>query len=127
MNGILKILDQVGQVKIKSITDNLFRYGISLIGFGTISATQILNAQIWVTIILFTLGTIFLGCGLFYYGYFAKRNPDYLRSEIYQLRKQSLELLGDKDNHSNPNLDKITMITSPYDKEEDGDKTKQLG
>lgn len=125
INPLMKILDQVGKVKIKSVTDSLFRFGIWLIGFGTTSA--IFKAQTWVAIFLFSLGGIFLVVGLYFFWYFAKRNPDYLRSEIYQLRKQSLELLGDKDNMGNPNLQDIPLITSPYDEEEGGDETKKLG
>lgn len=31
------------------------------------------------------------------YLYFMFNNPDYLRSESYQIRKQAIETLGDKD------------------------------
>lgn len=126
MNNVLKILDQVGQVKIKSITGRLFHYALILFAFGLISAVSKVNN--WITVFLFVIGSIILIFGLIFYAYFAMKNPDFLRSETYQLRKQSLELIGDKDNFNNPNIDNARLIsTSPYDLEENNKENKRLG
>lgn len=51
----------------------------------------------------------------FAYLYFSFKNPDYLRSEDYHLRKQSIEMLGDKDNYLPLDLREIRGIANPYD------------
>jgi hypothetical protein len=117
-----KVLNQVSKIKIKSITDSLFRYGLYLFVLGTVSA--IFKTQTWVTILLFAVGGLFEFIGLIFYCYFAKKNPDYLRSESFQIQKQSIELLGDKDNHMNPNVKNIVYIASPYSLKELGEENK---
>jgi hypothetical protein len=109
-----KVLEQVSEIKVKSITDSLFRYGALLLTLGTIAA--ICKATQWVLVALITMGAIFCFFGLGFYWYFSIKKPDYLRSESFQLRKQSIEILGDKDNNANPNLQNIVLITSPYKK-----------
>ena len=121
-----KVLDQVSKIRIKSITDSLFRYGLYLFVLATISA--IFKTEIWVTVLLFSVGGLFELIGLCFYFYFAKTNPDYLRSESFQIKKQSIEMLGDKDNQFNPNIRSIIYIASPFSKElGNGDKKNQFG
>ena len=48
------------------------------------------------------------------YIYFSIKNPDYLRSEDYHLRKQSMEILGDKDNYLPIDAKEIRGIANPY-------------
>ncbi len=48
------------------------------------------------------------------YFYLLVKNPEYLRSADYQLRINSLRLLGDRDNPLNADAeDVITMVTNP--------------
>jgi hypothetical protein len=120
------ILHQVSKFRVTSITDSLFKYGLYILMVGTISASETFKAPLWVTIILFLLGGIFLLIGLTFYIYFAKKNPDYLRSENFQLRKQSIEILGDKDNSLNPNIKEIIYISNPFSKEIGENKKNDL-
>jgi hypothetical protein len=106
-----KVLDQVSKIQIKSITDSLFKYGLYIFVLATISA--LFKTEIWVTIVLFSVGGLFELIGLCFYFYFAKRNPDYLRSESFQLKKQSIEILGDNENKRNPNIKDLVYITNP--------------
>lgn len=110
-----QILSQVSKIQIKSVTDSLFKNGIYMLVLGTVSA--ICHTAEWVTIVLFVGGGLFEITGLLYYGYFAKHNPDYLRSESFQISKQSIELLGDKNNKLNPNVREVIAIANPYAKE----------
>ncbi|MBS1553447.1 MAG: hypothetical protein JSU09_00855 [Bacteroidetes bacterium] len=110
-----KILEQVGKFQIKSITDSLFKYGLYMSIVATISA--IFKTAMWVTIFLFATSGLFIIVGLVFYIYFAKNKPDYLRTEDFQLRKQSIELLGDKDNQLNAQVTNIIDIMNPYRKE----------
>jgi hypothetical protein len=81
---------------------------------------------IWVIILLFSLGSLFCIIGLIFYIYFAKKNPDYLRSESFQIKKQSIELLGDKEN---PNLIGIISIatTNPLIEKPNPTETNEFG
>lgn len=66
---------------------------------------------------LFSIAGLIVVIGLIIYIYFVKINPDYLRTEDFQLRKQSIEMLGDKDNQQNPQLKNIIHIASPYSRQ----------
>jgi len=116
--GLTKILDQISNFQIKSITDSLFKYGLYLLALSILAS--IFSHVVWMTFALFAIGAVFEIIGLIFYFYFAKKNPDYLRSENFQIRKQSIEILGDKNNHFNPNAPNITVIAShsPYSPKE---------
>lgn len=114
MSELLKILEHVGYIKIKGIVDVLLKYGVVLVITGVLSG--IFKAETWITIFVFILAALFILFAFYYYAWFVKRNPDYLRSETYQLKKHSLELLGDKDNVDNPNIHNVPLILNPSDK-----------
>ncbi len=70
------------------------------------------STQVWLQITFITVGilpVIFTGCC---YTYFMCKNPDYLRSEEYQIKKQSLGILGDKD-HTLSGAEHIVNIANP--------------
>jgi len=113
---LTKIFEQVGQIKVRSVTDSIFRYSLLILLLGIIAAA--LKVVGWILIVLFSLGGLMALIGIIIYCVFAAKNPDYLRSENYQLKKQSIELLGNKDNALNPHVDKVIYITSPYNNEE---------
>ncbi len=115
--NLTKIFEQVNKIQVKSITDSLFKYGLFIFALGT--ATAIFETAIWVTILLFSVGGLFVMVGLVFYCYFSVKSPDYLRSESFQIKKQSIEILGDKDNNQNPNIKNVVLIASPYSKELD--------
>jgi hypothetical protein len=112
--GWTRIFNQISKIQVKSITDPLFKYAIYTLALGLISS--IFSKYGWVTLMIFIISGILFVLAIVFYIYFAIRNPDYLRSENFQIRKQSIEMLGDKDNHLNPNTDKIVLIASPYSK-----------
>jgi hypothetical protein len=120
-----KILDQVSKIQIKSITDSLFRYGLWL--FITGAATAIFKADTWVIVLIFSVGGLFFLIGLIFYVYYSIKNPDYLRSENFQIQKQSIEMLGDKDNCENPNIKSIVLIANPFVKGLEDDKQNEFG
>ena len=78
-----------------------------------ITSSAYAKIALWVSVLLFSIGGLFIFIGLFFYCYFSFKNPDYLRSENFQIRKQSIELLGDSDNFNNPNIANIIQIASP--------------
>lgn len=120
-----KIFDQISKIQVKSITDAPFRN--SLLFFLMGGAAAIFKAEAWVVITLFSVGGLVLLVALIVYLVFCFKNPDYLRSENYQIQKQSLELLGDKDN-ALTQIKAIKDITSPYNSfESDDNSNNKLG
>jgi hypothetical protein len=102
---------QVSTIKVKNVVDMPLFYGLFLIMFGLISSVT--SKHEWVTIVIFSFACLQFIIALFGYLYFTFKNPDYLRSEQYHLRKQSLEILGDKENLLPVDAENIVLITNP--------------
>ena len=64
----------------------------------------------WLSIAYFIVALIPVGAFAFSYLYLLFKNPEYLRSEEYQLRMNSMRLLGDKDNPLHANAEDIVSI-----------------
>jgi hypothetical protein len=72
------------------------------------------NTNGWISIASFIVALIPIIVFAFSYIYFLITNPDYLRSESFQLRMNSIRLLGDKDNPMKAHADDIvTLINNP--------------
>lgn len=126
MIGWTKIFDQVSKIQVKSITDILFKYFAIMFVIATISS--IFSAPQWVTILQFSVGGLLLLFALIFYAYFSIKKPDYLRSESFQITKQSIEILGDKNHLMNPNIKEIKYITNPLSRQiEDTNNNKNFG
>jgi len=107
-----KILEHVASVRVKSITDSLFKFSLFFVFFGIVAAA--LKVPNWIMIFLFSCTGILLILAIFFYCYFSVKNPDYLRSESFHLKKKTIEILGDKENQGNMNATELKFITSPY-------------
>lgn len=119
MKGWTQIFSQVSQLKIKSVTDSLFKYG--LLGLVISALGAIFIEKDWVLIILFSISGLLFLVGLFFFCYFAFKSPDYLRSETYQLKKQAVEILGDNERSNNPNVKDVHLIMNPYKENQSND------
>ena len=64
-------------------------------------------------IIFIVIAAIPVAIFAFSYLYLLLVNPDYLRSEEYHIKMQSLKLLGDKDNPLGAKADDIVAINNP--------------
>mgnify|MGYP006899931471 CR=1 FL=1 len=92
-----KISNHIGRIKVRSIIDAPAKYllCILLMAIGAAMA----KVASWIVIVFFCFAGAFLILVIVGYIYFAITRPDYLRSEEYNLKKQSLEYLGNKDNY----------------------------
>ena len=106
-----KILNQVSSIEVKSVTDSLFKYGLIALLIGVLSS--VFSKQEWVTIVIISVSVFFILFGSVFYGYFAIKHPEFLRSETFQTQKQAMELLGDNKNSNNKNLNNIPLVTNP--------------
>jgi hypothetical protein len=92
---------QIIRLKVKSVTDSPYKMGLIVLG---IAFVQTLFPQVpfFALLLTYIFAGILLLTGTIGFFYFAKKAPNYLRSEEYQLKRESHEFLGDKDN---PTLD----------------------
>jgi len=68
----------------------------------------------WISVGFFIVALIPVGVFAFSYLYLLFKNPEYLRSEEYQLRMSSMRLLGDKDNPLHAEAeDIISVVNNP--------------
>ena len=119
---LTKITEQVGKIKVKNVVDMPLFYGLWVLAFAVISG--IFCQLNWVTVVLFCFAGLLFLIATFGYLYFTLKNPDYLRSEEYHLRKQSLEILGDKENFLPVDGQNIVDITNPYPLQLNEDKNE---
>lgn len=111
---ILRTLsDAIGKIRIKSVTDNLIRFILVLVLFVIVAA--LFGVKEWLIIFLCVLLALSFLVFVYAYIYFSVKNPDYLRSEDYHIRKQSIEMLGDKEHYLPVDLGNIRVIANPYD------------
>lgn len=106
-----KITQQVSTIKVKNVVDMPLFYGLFVLAFALISSA--VSKYPWVTIVLFSFAALLFVIATFGYLYFTFKNPDYLRSEEYQIKKQSLEILGDKDKLLPIDAKNIVEISNP--------------
>lgn len=113
MSDFFKSLSSaIGRIKIKSVVDNLIRFILALIFFLIIAA--IFKVVEWLLIFICVIIGLTFIVMIAMYVYFALTNPDYLRSEEYHLKKQSMEIIGDKDNYKSIDLGVLADITNPF-------------
>jgi hypothetical protein len=75
---------------------------------------------LWVSIFIFSVCSLFLLLGTVFYCYFAIKDPNYLRSETFQLHMKSFEVLGDKDNLiPSQQIKQLINIPDPSAKQEE--------
>lgn len=117
-----KLTEQVGKIKVKNVVDMPLFYALWVLAFALISG--IFCKLNWVIIVLFCFAGLLVLLAIFGYIYFTFKNPDYLRSEEYHLRKQSIEILGDKENFLPVNAQNIVDITNPYPLQLDDNKNE---
>lgn len=67
----------------------------------------------WISIVCFATALLPIIAFVFSYIYLLFKNPEYLRSEEYQLRMNSLRLIGDKDNPLHATAETLVSVTNP--------------
>lgn len=111
MDWTAKLVNVVSSIKVKSAIDPLFKYAIILL-IAAVTLSPLVPE--WASIVLFITGFIVLMYALFSYDFFRRTNPDYLRSEEFQIKKHSIEILGDKDNMLDAKAEDVVLIANPY-------------
>lgn len=103
----------VSSFQVRSVIDPLIKLFLILLLF-TFGAAWLAIAD-WVIICLLGFDALVLLLILGAYVCFAIYKPDYLRSESYNLKKQSLSILGDKENYKKVDMRNVVDIANPYE------------
>ncbi|MDE6507377.1 MAG: hypothetical protein K2L04_02800 [Alistipes sp.] len=112
LNILQRLSLAVEKINVKSIINAPGKYMLYTLLFGIFTA--VFNLPAWISIVLFSFAGIFLIIVVIMFYYFARTNPDYLRSEEYNLKKHSIEILGDKDNYLPVDMSTIVDVVNSY-------------
>lgn len=116
MPNFIKSLSQaVSSFHIKSVIDPLIKLFLILLLFIFVAACFKIYEWVIICMVCFEGLVLFLILGA--YICFAIYKPDYLRSESYNLRKQSLSILGDKENYKSVDMRHLVDIANPFSEE----------
>ena len=102
----------ISSFQVKSVIDPLIKLFMILLLFILIGAWLKISEWIIICMICFEGLVLLLMIGS--YICFALFKPDYLRSESYNLRKQSLSIIGDKENYKRVDMRHLVDIANPY-------------
>lgn len=113
MKSLIKAIGHFTNLKVSSVTDSPFKYCIITLLLAVISG---FTEKDWLTIIIISIAGVFFVLGCFSYIYFMFKNPDYLRSEEYQIQQTAMKIMGDEKNINNPNIKEISNTINPNSK-----------
>lgn len=90
-----RIQNSIGTIEVKGVPDKLWRVLLLLVI--VLVGGAYLQIKEWCLILIAIVLGLVLLLAFGVYIFFMLKNPDYLRSESFQIRKQAIEILGDKD------------------------------
>lgn len=102
----------VNKITIRSVVDSPGR--MLLLSLGLFLIAAIFVSQLWILIFFAAVAGVILLMIVISFFYCLFKNPDLLRSEDYNIRKQSIEVLGDKDNYLPIDSKHLASIANPY-------------
>lgn len=109
------ITNAIGKIIVKSVVDSLGKLMLFVLALLVLAA--IFVNERWVIIFIAIFAGLLLLVYLVSHFYCLINNPDLLRSEEYNIRKQIVEVLGDKDNLLPVDSKNIASIANPYSNE----------
>lgn len=110
-NWLNSITHAISKIVVKSVVDSLGKLMLFSLVIFVIAA--IFVKEEWVLIVLACiLGLLFLMYAISHF-YCLFKNPDLLRSEEFNIKKQIVEVMGDKDNHLLIDTEQLASIANP--------------
>ncbi len=110
-NWLNSITHAISRIIVKSVVDSLGKLMLFSLMFFVIAAIFVKEG--WVLIVLACiLGLLFIMYAISYF-YCLFKNPDLLRSEEFNIKKQIVEVMGDKDNHQLIDTEHLASIANP--------------
>lgn len=110
-NWLNSITHAISRIIVKSVVDSLGKLMLFSLMFFVIAAIFVKEG--WVLIVLACiLGLLFIMYAISHF-YCLFKNPDLLRSEEFNIKKQIVEVMGDKDNHQLIDTEHLASIANP--------------
>ena len=110
-NWLNSITHAISRIIVKSVVDSLGK--LMLFSLVIFFIAAIFVKTIWVLIVLACmLGLLFFMYAISHF-YCLFKNPDLLRSEEFNIKKQIVEVMGDKDNHQLIDTEHLASIANP--------------
>lgn len=105
------ITHAISKIIVKSVVDSLGK--LLLFSMVIFLLSAIFVKETWVLIVLVCFCGILLLMYIISHFYCLIKNPDLLRSEEYNIKKQVVEVLGDKENHLLIDSENLASIANP--------------
>lgn len=105
-----RIQNSIGTIEVKGVPDKLWRVLLLLVV--VLVGGAYLQIKEWCLILIAIVLGLVLLLAFGVYIFFMLKNPDYLRSESFQIRKQAIEILGDKDGLLPTDIAKVINVPS---------------
>ena len=110
-NWLNSITHAISRIIVKSVVDSLGKLMLFSLMLFVIAAIFVKEG--WVLIVLACiLGLLFIMYAISHF-YCLFKNPDLLRSEEFNIKKQIVEVMGDKDNHQLIDTEHLSSIANP--------------
>ena len=107
------ITHAISKIIVKSVVDSLGK--LLLLSLVIFLLAAIFVKETWVLIALICFPGLLILMYAISHFYCLIKNPDLLRSEEYNIKKQSIALIGDKDNYKMVDMRTIVDIANPYE------------
>jgi len=105
------ITNAISKIVVKSVVDSLGKE--ILLGLLVFGVAAYFIETLWVLIVIAIAPCALLFLFIGSYIYCLLRNPDLLRSEEYNIKKQVIEVLGDKENYLPVDAEHLASIANP--------------
>lgn len=110
-NWLNSITHAISKIIVKSVVDSMGKLMLFSLVIFVLAAIFVKDE--WVLIVLACLlGLLFLMYAISHF-YCLFKNPDLLRSEEFNIKKQIIEVMGDKDNHQLIDTEHLVRIANP--------------
>ena len=110
-NLLNSITHAISKIIVKSVVDSLGK--LMLLALVVFVIAAIFVRDTWVLIVLICFPGLLLLMYVFSHFYCLVKDPDLLRSEEYNIKKQVVEVIGDKDNHLLIDTEQLASIANP--------------
>ena len=126
-NWLNSITHAISKIRVRSVVDSLGKLMLLSLVISLIAA--IFVKETWALIVLLCFPGVLLLMYIISHFYCLLKDPDLLRSEEFNIKKQIVEVMGDKDNHQLIDTELLASIANPnpylgrlIERKEEGDE-----
>lgn len=110
-NWLNSITHAISKIRVRSVVDSLGKLMLLSLVISLIAA--IFVKETWALIVLLCFPSVLLLMYMISHFYCLLKDPDLLRSEEFNIKKQIVEVMGDKDNHQLIDTEHLASIANP--------------